>query len=36
MEATLDRRKKQQEERKKAWEEKFEAQKQVEYDKVYR
>ena len=36
MEATLERRKHQNEERKRAWEEKFEAEKQVQYEKVYR
>ena len=36
MEPTLDRKKKQFEERKRAWEEKFELQKLEEYEKVYR
>ena len=36
MEATLDRKKRQFEERKRAWEERFEVQKQEEYEKVYR
>ena len=36
MEATLERKKKQYEERKRAWEEKFDIEKHEQYDKVYR